>query len=158
MIERIKEDPSNFYRYARKRSRINSGIGPLKKDNLIISDEKKMSQILMEQYREVCSTPFENICDKNFQDEIIVKLDNEKPTMCDVSVSEDDIKKALGKLSNNSALGPDGIPVPCLKNGGQFILDALKDLTRTSIDECRLPDILKMAWVTPIWKGGQGGS
>ena len=73
--------------------------------------------------------------------------------MFDVSVSEDDIKKALGKLSNNSALGPDGIPVPCLKNGGQFLLDALKDLTRTSIDECRLPDILKMAWVTPIWKG-----
>ena len=76
IIHKIKEDPSTFYRFARKKSKAKSEIGPLRYKKGVTSDERTMAQILMEQYRDVCSIPFRDIRDKKFHDEIF-KNDND---------------------------------------------------------------------------------
>ena len=61
--------------------------------------------------------------------------------------------ETIRKLKNDAAVGPDGVHVKCLKFGGLFILDALEDLVRTSLDGCSIPGCLKLAWISGIWKG-----
>ena len=74
--------------------------------------------------------------------------------MNDIVITTEDVKRMICKMSNNSVLGLDGIPVCCLKNGGSFISDAIADIARSSIDEQKVPEVLKKAWITPVWKGG----
>ena len=119
------------------------------------NDQKEMANILMTQYASVCFTPRNNIKDKSFRENLFsdVKSDNiYKPSLCDLFIDPEDVRKFIGKLSNSSAIGPDGVPTSYLKNGGQFIIDAICDLARKSIDESYLPQILKLAWISPFWK------
>ena len=54
----------------------------------------------------------------------------------------------------NSAAGPDGIPAIFLINTKISIANPLKMILRKSLDEEKIPDIFKLAYVTPIHKGG----
>ena len=74
--------------------------------------------------------------------------------MSNVKINIEIVRKQLSTLSNNPAIVPDGVPVPCLKNGGKFVIDAVIDITRSPIDESKLMAILKLAQVSPMWKGG----
>ena len=55
-------------------------------------------------------------------------------------IDRKNIKDAISKLSNKSGPGPDGVPPHCYKNGGEFILDMLEDLTRLSLHNSDIPD------------------
>ena len=74
--------------------------------------------------------------------------------MVDIEFNEDDIAKAIEKLNKNSAAGPDGIPAVFLINAKNSIKSPLKIILRKSIDEGVVPDVFKLAYVTPIHKGG----
>merc|ERR1711894_847778 len=50
--------------------------------------------------------------------------------------------------------GPDGIPAILLKKIRDEIALPLALILRKSIDEGKIPDIFKLAYVTPIHKGG----
>ena len=153
-IEEIKINPGAFYRYARKKAVIKHKIGPLRaKDGLLYNNEEKMSNILADQYENICSKPTRNIESPEFLEELFCDDNSDGPKLDNIYVDRDTIRKTISKLSNNSAVGPDGIPIECLKKGGDTIIDAIEDITRTSIDEGTIPKILKLAWITPIWKG-----
>ena len=82
-----------------------------------------------------------------FQDE---KLDD----LNDIEITEKDIIKAIEDLDENSAAGPDGIPAILLKNLKEVLALPLALMLRKSIDEGRIPEVFKLAYVTPIHKGG----
>ena len=65
-----------------------------------------------------------------------------------------DIKDILGKIDPNSTAGPDGISAKFLRETKEGIAIPLAIMLRNSIDKCEIPDILKLAHVTPIHKGG----
>lgn len=67
--------------------------------------------------------------------------------------TEEETRKIIGKLSNGAAVGPDGVPTQCYKYGGSLVVSALTDIARQSLDINEIPHILKLGWVTPIWKG-----
>ena len=67
--------------------------------------------------------------------------------------TEEETRKVLAKLSNGAAVGPDGIPTLCYKYGGNLVVTALTDIARQSLESNQIPQILKLGWVTPIWKG-----
>ena len=117
------------------------------------NDVKKMADILLRQYRDVCSEPFHNLDDREFREKMFSNENCEKndsnPMMGDIMITTD-VKKMMTKISNNSALGPDGIPVVCFKNGGALVIDAIVDITRSSFDEQKVPVILKKAWIFPV--------
>ena len=122
VIEDMKNDPKKFYKYAKKHSKTREEIGPLQDRNgNIFSDNKKMADMLLEQYRSVFSEPVSDSFIYNHID-----------YMCDIMpeeiFTEEKIMKHINKLNNNSSPGPDGISSLCYKKGGQIILDSLIDI------------------------------
>ena len=155
VINDIKIDSKAFYRYAKRKSVIKSRIGPFNIKGKLVEDTRDMCQALSKQYEGVCSQPRELITDKIFIENLLCE-DNEcedKPIISDVYVDKEAVKKIIGKLNNNAAMGPDGIPVHVLKYGGDIILRAIVDITKESIKTGEIPNFLKSAWVTPIYKG-----
>ena len=76
------------------------------------------------------------------------------PEIDDIMVDVDGVKEALNKMKNNTAIGPDGVPVECLKKRGTFILEAMVDRLRTSMDEGYVPEaeILKVVHSVSIFQ------
>ena len=74
--------------------------------------------------------------------------------MNDIEFKEEDIEDAIDELDENSSAGPDGIPAIFLKKTKEVISIPLTIILRRSMDEGRIPDIFKLAYVTPIHKGG----
>ena len=72
----------------------------------------------------------------------------------DISIAEEDIMDAINKLDENSGAGPDGIPAIFLIKTKEVIAAPLTLMLRKSLDEGKIPDIFKMAYISPIHKGG----
>ena len=74
--------------------------------------------------------------------------------LIDIVFCEEDIVIAINKLNKNSAAGPDGIPSILLINTKEYIKTPLTLILRKSINEGVVPDVFKMAYVAPVYKGG----
>merc|ERR1711874_819245 len=72
----------------------------------------------------------------------------------DIEVTEDKISNAIDKLKRNSVAGPDGIPAVFIINTRDCIKILLRISLRKSLDEGNIPEIFKLAYITPIHKGG----
>ena len=72
----------------------------------------------------------------------------------DIEIDRKCVEDAIDDLDENSTAGPDGIPAIFLKKTKKAISNPLAILLRKSIDEGKIPEIFKMAYVTPIHKGG----
>ena len=57
-------------------------------------------------------------------------------------------------MDENSSAGPEEVPAVFLKKTKEAIAKPLKILFRKSLDEGVIPDIFKLANITPIHKGG----
>ena len=65
-----------------------------------------------------------------------------------------DVTLAIEKIPNGASPGPDGVPVCILKNSKVNIARMLVNIYKSSIETGQIPDILKLAFVSPIHKGG----
>ena len=65
-----------------------------------------------------------------------------------------DVREAIDKLSINAAPGPDGIPAILLKKRKESLSIPLTILWQASLKSGEIPDIFKLAFVTPIHKTG----
>ena len=65
-----------------------------------------------------------------------------------------DIEDAIDELDENSSAGPDGVPAIFLKKTKEEISLPLSLILRKSLDEGKIPNVFKLAHVTPIHKGG----
>ena len=151
VIDEIKVNPAVFYRYAKSKAVIKTDIGPLKDGDGLVHEVNKMAEILRKQYAGVHSIPRKDIKSENFLDEL--QEGSGVHYLNDLFIDKEQVRKFIKGLSNNSAMGPDGVPVQVLKAGGELVLEAICDLARESLDTGIIPDILKLAWVNPIWKG-----
>ena len=62
VLPEIKQDPATFYSYARTFSKDRTEIGPLMDSNEnLVSDSKKMAEMLSHQYSSMFSTPSSDI-------------------------------------------------------------------------------------------------
>merc|ERR1712002_623515 len=89
----------------------------------------------------------DEINENNFQNE-------EPDDLNDIEITEKEIINTIDDLEENSAAGPDGVPAILLKKVKEALALPLSLMLRKSIDEGKIPDILKLAYVTPINKGG----
>ena len=126
VVSRIKNNPREFYRYAKSKTQVRNIIGPLKEnDQNINSDESKMASILSKQYESVFSVPQVNISNMNLGD---ISIPDDRPILSKVTISEITMSEAIDEIPNNSVPGPDGIAPPFIKKGGQFVIDAISDI------------------------------
>jgi len=151
-IENITVNPKFFFSYAKKKSKLHTKIGPLYKDQEVISDEIEMAECLQEQFTSVFSSPnpMEKIDDVNeFFD-----YDDDEPGLHDINFTQDDIEKAISETKSNAACGDDGFSALLLKNCKSELSVPLYIIWRNSLDSGEIPGLLKSSKITPIHKGG----
>ncbi len=160
-VEKIKSDPTAFYNFARSRSRAPAQVGPLSlPDGSHTSDPSTMAETLSTQYSSVFTVPRETVnrewlCNIFPSQEEDRQVEDSSPSSyCStITFTMATVEKAVSQLSNTASPGPDGITPMCYKQGGSFVTKALVDIFQRSLDSSSVPEALKTAFITPIWKG-----
>ena len=76
--------------------------------------------------------------------------DDDFPVL-DYSVFDcENFKKALKQMTNHPSPGPDGIPAPALKFGGDITEKALTDIFSDSLNENIVAQVFRDSLVSPI--------
>ena len=71
-----------------------------------------------------------------------------------VTFNYTDVREAIDKLSVSASAGPDGVPAILLKKCKEVLSHPLTSLWQKSLKTGEIPDIFKLAFVTPIHKPG----
>ena len=151
-IDKIRENPRFFFKYARDKAHIKTPIGPLYRDGSYISDPDLMCDMLQQHFETVYSTPSE-VKDIN-------ELMNSEGPRCleDIDFGVEDIKSSILHIPQASAAGLDGVPALLLHKCVDELKFPLSQLWRSSMDEGLLPHTLKISKVLPVHKGGERSS
>ena len=146
-IDSMKDNPRVFYSFINKQRNRRIEIGPFKKDETFIYNGKEISNSLKTEFTSQMNERSNRGNPRLFED--IIEGD-----LSDIEFDRKDIEDAIDDLDENSSAGPDGIPAIFLKKTKKAISKPLALLLRKSIDEGKIPEIFKMAYITPIHKGG----
>ena len=149
VIENMKTKPKILFDHIRKQKDKDTKIGPFKIGKEYIYDTREICRALVKQYNSQFSkgNNVVGVAEEEMRD--IREGDIE-----DIDFDEENISDAIEKLNKNSAAGPDGIAAIFLINTRNAIKTPLKEILRKSIDEEAISDIFKLAYITPIHKGG----
>ena len=150
-ISSIERNPKYFFSYAKRFSKVRTGIGPLiDAGNALVACPQKMAEILSQQYSKVFSTPKHP---KSKAEELFDKEGIQKDTITNIMFCEEDLIEAMEEISYNSAAGPDGYPAILLKNCRQALSRPLYIIWRQSMNTGVIPKLCKFAHIVPIYKG-----
>ena len=160
-ISAILSNTKAFFRYAKQSNNKNTDIGPLVNENGDLEDDPKgKSEILRKQYEKVFgrkSADTELTIDKDANDgrtHIDDFFNNEDAPFSNITITEEDVKKAIESTRTNSAPGVDCVPPLLLHKCKEQLIKPLAIVFNKSIKNGDLPDIWKEAIITPIFKGG----
>merc|ERR1712055_621727 len=103
-IECMKVNPKIFYSIINKQKNRKNKVGPFKENGEIIDEGEVICEKLVLEFL----SQFSKINGNHFKDE-------EADDLNDIEITEEDIKKAIDDIDENSAAGPDGIPAILLK-------------------------------------------
>ena len=154
-LQYIKTNPKYFFAYAKRFSKIISGIGPLlNSSKTLTSDPDEMAEVLSSQYSSVFSNPkFSNEDPhKLFPDPPASQM-NKSQSLTDIAFNELDIIEAIEELKHNSAAGPDQFPANLLYQCRHVLATPLCMIWRESLNTGRIPPLCKFANIIPIHKG-----
>ena len=149
VIDNMNKNPKMFYNFIKNKEKRNNNIGPFKIEGEYVTDNKEICDTLMKQYDAQFSY---NENGKDVKDKIFD--DVQEDDISDITIRDEDIQNAIKDMDKNSAAGPDGIPTKFLIETNESIAVPLGIIMRKSIDQGMIPNVLKLAYVTPIHKGG----
>ena len=112
---------------------------------------KKMNELLNEQYNSVFSTPDPTMTIKYPKDFFGQPQRN---TLSDINITREDIIDAIKTISQNSSGGPDEFTAILLKQCSKSLAHPLQLLYKASLKIGEIPMDLKRDIITPIYKGG----
>ena len=145
-VDAIKVNPKYFYSYAKKRSKIQTPIGPLEdSEGNLKCDPADMANVLSDQFKSAFSTPAQGPLNTNATSDESVE---------DLDFTPHSIERAIDEIKMNSAPGPDRFPAVLLKKCKKALSIPLYYLWRKSLDEGVIPQILRNSTITPVYKGG----
>ena len=151
-IENIKVNSKFFFSYAKKFSKTIDRVGPLLDSaKNVITGAKSICELLRQQYESVFSKPRKATENQDDPNKFYSKG---KSKLADIAFTTDDIKSAIDGLSVNAASGPDGLPAILLKNCKDVLAFPIYILWRDSLDTGNIPELLKLAHIVPLHKGG----
>ena len=131
MIDKLEDNPSLFYLYARSFGKNTGKIGPMvTEDDGIIADNFGASEVLRKQFESVFSKPCTNINREQMNDFIQTTkkyLDDHETNIHEnlnlalknVEIKVSEVSKAVNALSPKASPGPDGTHTLCYKIGGR---------------------------------------
>ena len=127
-INAIKNNLKYFYKFVKNNSKISARIGPLQdEEGNLEPSNKKMSELLNEQYNSIFSTPDPTITIKYPKDFFGHPQAN---TLSDINVTREDIIDAIKTISQNSSGGPDEFPIILLKQCSKSLAHPLQLLIK----------------------------
>ena len=145
----VEENSNNLYKLIKNKRTDSMGVSPLKRNGLSFSDSKTKANILNDQF---C-----NAFTREDLSNIPVLENSPHPSMPDILVEENGVKKLLQNLNPRKASGPDKIPCRLLKELASELAPALTLLFNKSLSTGEVPKIWKHALVQPIFKKGDRG-
>jgi len=156
-VSAIRSNPKYFYKYVKSKSKIKASIGPLTNDDgSIIADPLSICEAFKLQFENVFSIPDK---DKTIPEpctffsaeaQTDVFLDN-------IQFDQHDIEDAIKKLTPNLAAGPDNFPAILLKSCARELSLPILLLWKASMSAGVIPNLLRKALITPIFKSGSRG-
>ena len=151
-ISQIKNNPKAFYAYAKRFQKTFSGVGPIiNTKGEIITDPAKIAEEQKVQYEKVFSKP---MLDKKVTDpKEFFKID-ESTKIGNIHFDYMDVRDAIDQLSLNASAGPDGVPAILLKEARDNLSEPLTLIWTKSLKTGDIPEIFKMAFITPVLKPG----
>ncbi len=156
-VDKIKEDPNYFFRYAKKFILTRQEVGPFYDDSGALTANKTIiCELLLHQFNSVFSVPYPS---KVVTDPAVFFSCTNMPHQSHAKIStivinEDNIIEAINELCTTSAPGPDGMNAAIFKQCAHEIAKPLHILFTKMIEcEC-IPDPLKLAAIVPIFKSG----
>jgi Reverse transcriptase (RNA-dependent DNA polymerase)/Endonuclease-reverse transcriptase len=148
--ELTKKDDRNgkkFTNYIKTKTKVRTGIGPLKKDDgSPTADEKEMSEIL--------NKFFTSVFTNEDGDNLPTKVCETNVLLSDIVITEGKIIEKINALKKDSAPGPDNIHPRLLKELKEIISRPLAIIFRHSLDTGAVPQEWRKAKVIPIYKKG----
>ena len=143
----LKTNPKVFWKYTNSRLKTKSGIEDLKdgRGHLCTDDLGKATML---------NSFFSSVFTKEDTDSVPVLPAHEGPTLENINITEDMVRKKLSNLKTSCAPGPDGIHPRVLKEAAVQLALPLSILFQKSIDSGVLPDDWKVGTVVPIFKKG----
>ena len=151
-VKCIRNNPKYFYKYAKTKSETKASVGPIKDlSGRTINDPQGIADLLRLQYESVYSEPQ--------QDKIIYsptdffQVTAPLYSISDINFTTHDIEEAIKEITSNAAAGPDQFPAMLLKKCATELSVPLHMMFRRSLDSGVIPQQLKCAKVTPIYKG-----
>ena len=152
VAENSKENHNVFWKFVNSKLKTRNGIADLKKDDgsKTTTDEEKA---------ELLNSFFESVFTAEDPGPLPDFEEYEYgTTLEDIVIEETKVEKLLSELNTNKAAGPDGIPPSILSQASKELAKPLALLFRRTLDEGKLPDDWKLAYVTPIFKKGSRAS
>ena len=155
-ILKIKSNPKYFYSYAKRFSRVKSTIGPfIDEGGDIVDDDFKMAEMLRSQYEKAFSVPMESAVVEDPEDFFATDDVNFlEPSLPNIHFSFNDVIDAIDELSANAAPGPDYFPAILLKKAKYTLCHPLAEIFHKSLETGEIPEILRCAYITPLFKSG----
>merc|ERR1711891_80739 len=139
-------NPKIFYSIYNRRKNRKKELGPIKENDILVYDGKEIGDIFKDGY----VSHFSKNNNANYASPF--ETENEDD-LNDINIEIQDIIDAIDKLEENSASGPCGVPAIFLKKTKEVIAPHLTNMLR-SLDEGFIPEIFKIAYISPIHKGG----
>ena len=148
LVDRISEEPKQFWNYTRHFTRSSSTIDSLEENSETITDDSTKSEILNEYFTSV-------LVDEPPLDATFPKLKSKAQfTLSDIHFSEEVLAKKLLKLKPDRASGPDGVSVNTLRSCPNFSRP-LSIIFNISMKTSSLPQDWRDANINPLQKGSR---
>ena len=135
-----------FYSYMKKKTSNRVSVGPLKEGNELVTDNKKMAEMLNKWYCSVFTR--ENLQQIPEAEQLFT---GDSP-LNSVNFTPDSVLKKLKKLNPNSAPGPDGLWTRIIHSTADVICKPLAIIYTKCLEEGEVPPEWKTANVAPIFK------
>jgi len=141
------KNPKQFFDYVNRRTKRVQPVANLQHDGRIITDDSEKAEILLRQY---CSVFTED-------NGTLPECPQSAPlnTLCDISIDDLDIIKAIRQMNSNSAPGPDGIHPKLITKIYTYLIKPLKRIFNISLSTGTVPDSWKFNEVIPIYKNNR---
>ena len=141
-------NPKLFYSYIKSKKVTSNDIGPLiRQDGILTSNSLEVAELLNTYFSSVFTNE-SNLSNSNHFATINIE------PLVNIQLTEADVQNAINRLKRNKSPGPDHIYSRTIKELNELLCTPLKILFAMSFEQSTIPDIWKAANVTPIFKSG----
>lgn len=150
LYERLeeREGEKEVYRVAKQRERNKSDVGRVK----CVKDEEGRVLVEEERIRKRWESYFCSLLNEGAEKvKEEQKEENVEEVVEDVTLSE--VERAVKKMKNGKAVGPDSIPVEVWKFTGSKALEWLRCMFNKLLRGDRIPEEWRGSWLVPLYKG-----